>query len=267
MGYVQSQYAPSSYIGLWTRLAGFERAQLTRALERRTVVQGTLMRGTIHIVSARDYWPWRPASARTATRGGCAPDARSPSARSVAVADGCESCSPTALAGGRSSSAELGVDSTTWNGVGGWVDLLRVPPSGTWERRSADLYGVAEDWLQGSPDATQDEGLELLVRRYLGGFGPASAQGHRELGGRLASTRSRRRLNGCGSDGSATSTVESSWICRARRSRVPTFRHPSGSCPRGMPRCSCTRDARGSCPRTSVRSCSTRRPRIRSRRS
>ena len=57
MGGVQSQYAPSSYIGLWTRLGGFERPQLTRALERRTIVQGTLMRGTIHLVTARDYWP------------------------------------------------------------------------------------------------------------------------------------------------------------------------------------------------------------------
>ena len=57
MGGVQSQYAPSSYIGLWTRLERFERPQLTKALERRTIVQGTLMRGTIHLVTAGDYWP------------------------------------------------------------------------------------------------------------------------------------------------------------------------------------------------------------------
>ena len=57
MGGVQSQYAPSSYIGMWTRLERFERPQLTKALERRTIVQGTLMRGTIHMVTARDYWP------------------------------------------------------------------------------------------------------------------------------------------------------------------------------------------------------------------
>jgi hypothetical protein len=25
-----------------------------------------------------------------------------------------------------------------WNGVGLWVDMVRVPPSGTWERRRAD---------------------------------------------------------------------------------------------------------------------------------
>ena len=50
---IQAQYAPSMYVGLWTRLAGFRRESLTRALERRTVVQGTLMRATIHLVSAR----------------------------------------------------------------------------------------------------------------------------------------------------------------------------------------------------------------------
>ena len=70
--------------------------------------------------------------------------------------------------------AELGVTSTMWNGVGGWVNLLRVPPSGTWERRSADLYALAERWLRRSSDATPDDGLELIVRRYLGGFGPAT---------------------------------------------------------------------------------------------
>src|SRR3954462_9294859 len=57
MGTVQAQYAPSMYIGLWSRLAGFERHALTRALEAREVVQGTLMRITIHLVSRADYWP------------------------------------------------------------------------------------------------------------------------------------------------------------------------------------------------------------------
>src|SRR3712207_3195225 len=55
---IQAQYAPSSYIGLWSRLDAFERADLDRSLENRSVVQGTLMRVTIHLVSARDYWPF-----------------------------------------------------------------------------------------------------------------------------------------------------------------------------------------------------------------
>ena len=45
------------YVGLWSRVQGLEREDLTRALERRSVVQGTLMRTTIHLVSAADYWP------------------------------------------------------------------------------------------------------------------------------------------------------------------------------------------------------------------
>src|ERR687889_2696452 len=54
---IQEQYAPSMYVGLWSRLEGFERGALTAALERRSVVQGTLMRSTIHLVSKADYWP------------------------------------------------------------------------------------------------------------------------------------------------------------------------------------------------------------------
>jgi hypothetical protein len=54
-----------------------------------------------------------------------------------------------------------------------WVDLLRVPPSGTWERRRADLYALADQWIS-YEDAGAEEGIEHLVRRYLGAFGPAS---------------------------------------------------------------------------------------------
>ena len=69
--------------------------------------------------------------------------------------------------------AELGVTSTMWNGVGGWLNLLRVPPSGTWERRSADLYAVAEDWLTGPRrhGSTKDSNSRPPLPR---GFGPAS---------------------------------------------------------------------------------------------
>ncbi len=57
MGTLQAQYAPSMYVGLWARTDGFERDQLDRALEGRSVAQGTLMRSTIHLVSKADYWP------------------------------------------------------------------------------------------------------------------------------------------------------------------------------------------------------------------
>src|ERR1700694_4434833 len=56
VGGLQTQYAPSGYIGLWSRMRNFRRDALTEALEQRRVIQGTLLRSTIHMVSARDYW-------------------------------------------------------------------------------------------------------------------------------------------------------------------------------------------------------------------
>jgi hypothetical protein len=62
------------------------------------------------------------------------------------------------------------------NWVGNWVDLVRVPPSGTWASRRADLYGVAEDWLPPDREYGEEEGVDLLVERYLQAFGPSTAK-------------------------------------------------------------------------------------------
>jgi hypothetical protein len=78
-----------------------------------------------------------------------------------------------ALADGPKSVAELGDLAKGFVGHGGlWVDLVRAPPSGTWERRRADLLGLAEDWV-GPCEVTESEGLDHVVRSYLRGFGPA----------------------------------------------------------------------------------------------
>ena len=171
VGGIQAQYAPSMYIGLWSRLRDFERDALTRALERRTVVQATLMRVTIHLVSAADYWPLT-AGVRDARR------ARWLKARpemSAAMLRAAGARARRRLAAGPLSRAELieSMDARTFNGIGMWLDLVRVPPGGTWEHRRADVYAAAEDWLGGS-SATAAEGLELLIGRYLQGFGPGA---------------------------------------------------------------------------------------------
>ncbi len=160
------------YVGLWSRLARFERDDLTRALERRTVVQGTLLRATIHLVSARDYWPFAVGVRRArrdwylrVTRGGPSGADIEEAARRLREA----------LVDGPLRRAEIDelIGAERRGAVGMWLDLVRVPPSGTWERRRADLFAIAEDWLGlGPASVTEDEGVELLVRRYLGGFGP-----------------------------------------------------------------------------------------------
>jgi len=53
---IQNQYAPSAYVRLWSSLRKFAMGDLDRLLTQRKVVQGTLMRSTIHLVSARDWW-------------------------------------------------------------------------------------------------------------------------------------------------------------------------------------------------------------------
>jgi Winged helix DNA-binding domain len=173
LGGIQAQYAPSMYIGLWSRLADFERDSLTRALERRSVIQATLMRSTIHLVSARDYWPFAAAtrdarweSWKRGYRRGTSPRAALAAAKRV----------DRKLADGPRTRAELldGIDSPRFAAASTRLNLVRVPPSGTWERRRADLYGRAEDWLGPSPSIPADEAVDVLIRRYLRAFGPAS---------------------------------------------------------------------------------------------
>lgn len=170
VGGLQTQYAPSGYVGLWTRLAGFERDALTRALEDGRVIQATLMRTTIHLVSRREYWRYAMGIRRSrqewAERVGALP----PEAKLRANAERLRE----ALRDGPKTIKELGDWAKGFVGtLGLWVDLVRVPPSGTWERRRADRLALAEDWV-GPNDATEDEGLEHLVRSYLRAFGPAA---------------------------------------------------------------------------------------------
>ncbi len=176
MGFLQAQYAPSMYIGLWSRVTGFRRHDLTRALENRTVVQGTLLRATIHLVSAEDWWPVAVAVREHRRRWWLRSHRRRPSA--LGEVESAAGRVRDLLAGGPRKRAEIvaevGIDSAIWNGVNVWLDLVRVPPSGTWERRRADLYALAENWVGPEPSGTTtDSGLELLLHRYFGGFGPA----------------------------------------------------------------------------------------------
>ncbi|HEV8228841.1 MAG TPA: winged helix DNA-binding domain-containing protein [Candidatus Limnocylindria bacterium] len=52
---LQAQWGPSPYVALWSRLAGFERAALRGAIDRGQVIKATLMRATLHLVSANEY--------------------------------------------------------------------------------------------------------------------------------------------------------------------------------------------------------------------
>jgi hypothetical protein len=175
---IQAQYAPSAYVGLWSRLEGFSHGTLTRALERRSAVQGTLMRSTIHLVARGDYWAFAAGTRSARQESQLRAD---PQAVDGIDLDGLAGLVRAEVRGRVRHRDELlelvrahapARSARIWNALSAWVELVRAPPSGTWERRRADLYRLAEDWV-GPPDAAPEEGAERLLRRYLGGFGPA----------------------------------------------------------------------------------------------
>jgi hypothetical protein len=178
IGGIQAQYAPSSYIGLWSRVEGFELADLTRALERRKVVQGTLLRSTIHLVSAGDYWPFAVGTRAARQEAWLRSDRKRLSRSDLTSA----AKAARSMLGGQVLHRDELLDlarkrdperpTHLWNGLSAWIDLVRAPPSGTWQRRRADLYALAEEWLE-PPTVTPEESVEILLRRYLSGFGPA----------------------------------------------------------------------------------------------
>ena len=177
---LQTQYSPSGYVGLWTRLADFRRDTLTDALLAGRIVQAWMMRCTIHMVSARDYSPFTAAVRE---------DRRSWWRRATKAST--ELDMPAAaeavrgyLAGGPLKQAEIqarldadGLPRAVWPGVQLWLDLVRVPPAGTWGTPRAHVYGLAEHTVPTpDPPPTEATGRAELVTRYLGAFGPASAK-------------------------------------------------------------------------------------------
>ena len=182
VGGLQTQYAPSGYVGLWSRLGDFERAALTRALEDRSVVQATLMRMTIHMVAADDFWTVC-AGVRASRREWWMRIAKSRKLPDISYDDLAKTLR-AALVDGPLPRVELvaameraGFAKPFWEAAGLWLDMVRVPPSGTWDRRRADRYGLAEQWI--APTNTElavdeSDGLRLLLTRYLQAFGPAA---------------------------------------------------------------------------------------------
>lgn len=178
IGGLQTQYAPAGYIGLWSRVRRFARPTLTQLLEERRAVQGTMLRVTIHTVSSAEYWLVMAGIERSNRAWSARVQApQMGSTDMAAVADAVRD----ELADGPLRFAELAERierrgfpprAAAWAQT--WVPMLRVPPSGTWERRRADRYALAERWLPRPPaPIAEEDGIEHLVRRYLGGFGPA----------------------------------------------------------------------------------------------
>ncbi|HEV7884773.1 MAG TPA: winged helix DNA-binding domain-containing protein [Solirubrobacteraceae bacterium] len=176
---MQAQEPKHPFIGLWTRVEGFDREDLRRALLEREIVRATLMRSTLHLMSAADYAALRmsmqpPASVALRVLGarskGLDLDAVLPAARRLLEGRSL-AFDPirTALA---EQFPEVNHRALGY-AVRTLVPLVMVPSEDArWGFERVGEFTLADEWLGGAP-GEEDRGA--LARRYLGAFGPASA--------------------------------------------------------------------------------------------
>lgn len=185
---MQAQLPNPPYIGLWSRLRGFQREELTRLIEGHQVVRATLMRATLHLVTADDYLWLRSVlqSALTrAMRGFVGKRVRGLDVeRLVAAARAFVDERPRTfvelrerLADGRSPNAptepERDVSALAYV-VRTHLPLVQVPPGGVWGYGGSPAHANAETWLGRPLVPDGDETRRQLVLRYLAAFGPAT---------------------------------------------------------------------------------------------
>lgn len=180
---LQAQYTPAPYLALHARLERVERDDITAALERRRLVKALLMRGTLHIVTPRDFWAF--ATARRALGAGYWPPAyerRISKRRMTDLAEGIAAdlrSGPRTFTEVRASLEEHATGEVTpallWRRLQGLEHIVHVPPSGTWGYHGEGVYEAADVAIAGeAPDP--DFACAQLVERYLGAFGPASTR-------------------------------------------------------------------------------------------
>ena len=178
---MQAQEPRDPYVGLWTRLEGFDPGELGGLVSGRQVVRSPLMRTTIHLVSARDCLTLapllRPVLERNYWTG-------SPFGRKVKGVD-----LDAVLAAGRAlldeqprTNAQLRAfmaerwpdyDPTSLAyAVHHLVPVVQVPPRGVWGQKGLPTWATTERWLGRPVEAAPS--IDQVVLRYVAAFGPAS---------------------------------------------------------------------------------------------
>jgi len=186
---MQAQNPLDPYYGLAARLERFDPSELARLILERRAVRGQLMRGTIHLVTARDWLDLRPVMESVLARAfgstQFAKDATGVPMKQL-------------LAFGRSlleeeprTRAELHpLLSERWpeteapslaQAVTYLLPVIQVAPRGVWGRTGPARWTTTEAWLGSSPKATGS--AEQLILRYLAAFGPASVKDMRTWSG------------------------------------------------------------------------------------
>jgi hypothetical protein len=177
---MQAQWPRPPFVGLWTRLDPFSREDLLGAIDRRDVVRGTFLRGTIHLMSAKDYIAFRQTLQPALSEGLSVVRDRIKALNVPAVVKqgraffmrGPETFSALRdhLKGGSKTLDERALAYV----IRMHLPLLQTPTEGSpWAWASASNFAVADSWIGKPVDAA--ERPDVLAKRYLAAFGPATA--------------------------------------------------------------------------------------------
>jgi hypothetical protein len=178
---LQAQEPPNPYLALWSRLIRFDPDSLSRLLAAREVVRIVVMRGTIHLVTARDALLLRPLMQPVLDAELARHRDYAPALRGVDLAPVLD-VARTVLAEhphtGRQLRAALAERFPDQDPAAlayacrCRLALVQVPPRGLWRRSAQVAVTTAEAWL-GAPLAAAPP-IDDVVLRYLAAFGPAS---------------------------------------------------------------------------------------------
>lgn len=186
---LQAQEPPDPYVALWSRLEGFQPQDLAKLISNRRAVRLTLMRGTIHLVTAQDclrMWPvMRPFLERTYRSHGWGRNLAGLDIEEVLEAG------RKLVESGPQTNAQLGpLLQERWPdrdraslvaAVRYLLPMIQVPPRGIWGAGGRVACTTAEQWL-GRPLGT-NSAPDRMILRYLAAFGPATVADMRRWSG------------------------------------------------------------------------------------
>ncbi len=177
---LQSQVPRDPYVALWSRVAPLRAETLSDALEKRHAVRMTLLRGTLHLVTARDAVGLR-ALVQPAIEGVIYGSSPLRKAVGTVDMDGLFAALRGWLEERPRTRAELvreiavrwpKADADSLGYAMYALPTVQVTPRGLWRRSGRSAFTTMQAWLGASPDPAAD--VEALVRRYLAVFGPAT---------------------------------------------------------------------------------------------
>ena len=179
---LQAQEPWDPYYQLWSRLRAFDPHELARLLEERRVVRATsMLRTTIHLLTADDWLALRPVLQVVSDRGFAT---GSPFGRQLAGMD-----IDDVLAAGRAALADRALTAAQLRTILAerWPDrdatslayavrylvpLVQTTPRAVWGKRGQPVLATSQFWLK--RDVGTDTDPTDLIVRYLRAFGPAS---------------------------------------------------------------------------------------------